>query len=62
MADAAEKAAKVTETVALAQAEIEATATLNQGEVVKANRIDALSSFLQTGLKYSASANLRLTK
>jgi len=66
MADAAEKAAKaaakVTETVALAQAEIEAAATLNQGEVVKANRIDALSSFLQTGLKYSASANLRLTK
>ena len=55
-------AAKVTETVTLAQAEIEATATLNQGEVVKANRIDALSSFLQTGLKYSASANLRLTK
>lgn len=55
-------AAKTTETVVLAQAEIEAAATLNQGEVVKANRIDALSSFLQTGLKYSASANLRLTK
>ena len=59
---AAKAAAKVTETVALAQAEIEAAATLNQVEVVKANRIDALSSFLQTGLKYSASANLRLTK
>ncbi len=62
-ADAAAKAAATTTTtVELSQAEIEAKAALNQSETTKATRVEALSDFLKTGLKYSASANARFTK